>query len=276
MSGCSVYPPSTSRGGAVGGPLSSGAKVLGESAARFGSCACSHCDGGVVTVRDHVATTLGSGEAEIPSPTGSRADLRGAPATVPVRGRRRPGLIALGALLASVGALLVVWMVGAAGQRQEVLVVRQELAYGDTVTPESLGIARVSVDPGVEVVPASRRTIVLGLVATTRLTPGSLLTERAVAPVSGPEGGQVLVPLALPLERMPAGGLRPGDRLLAVTTQPEQSASASFPAVVARVGEMDVNGVSVIDVTTAAANGPGLAVAAAEGRIAVLVQPSAG
>lgn len=207
----------------------------------------------------------------IPSPTGQRGDSLQGP---PVRGRRRPWLIALGALLASIGALAVVWMVGAAGQRQEVLVVRQELAYGDEVTSADLGIARVSVDPGVAVVPASRRSDMVGLIATTRLTPGSLLTGDALSPRSGPVAGQVLVPVALPAERMPAGGLQPGDRILAVTTQAEQGAAASIPAVVVRVGDMDVNGVSVVDVTAAAADGPRLTVSAAQDAVAIVVQPT--
>lgn len=183
-------------------------------------------------------------------------------------------MIALGALLASVGALVVVWMVGAAGQRQEVLVLRQELAYGDELSASDLGVARVSVDPGVAVIPASRRAEVVGLVAATHLSPGTLLTREALSADPGPAPGQVLVPLALPVERLPAGGLRAGDRILAVTTEAEEAGRASVAAVVARVGEMDVNGTTVIDVTTAAVNGPRLTVAAAEGHVAIVVQPS--
>ncbi len=171
------------------------------------------------------------------------------------------------------GALGVVWMVGAAGQRQEVLVVRQQLAYGDEVTAAVLGVARVSVDPGVDVVPASRRSEVVGLTVATRLTPGMLLTHEALSAQSGPPAGKVLVPLALAAERMPAGGLQTGDRILAVPTQSPPGAPVSIPAVVERVGEMDVNGVSVVDVTTAAQDGPRLAVAAAEGAVAIVVQP---
>lgn len=192
--------------------------------------------------------------------------------TPSVRGRRRPWLIALGALLASMGALGVVWMAGAAGQRQEVLVVRQELAYGDEVTAAVLGVSRVSVDPGVEVVPASGRSEVIGLTAATRLTPGMLLTQEALSAQSGPPAGKVLVPVALAAERMPAGGLQTGDRILAVPTQ-LPGAPVSIPAVVERVGDVDINGVGVIDVTTAAQDGPRLAVAAAEGAVAIVVQP---
>lgn len=204
------------------------------------------------------------------------ADRHMGPTVLPVRGRRRPWLIALGVLFACVGALGVVWMVGAAGQRQEVLVVRHELAYGDEVTAADLGIARVSVDPGVKVIPAARRSEVIGLVADTRLAPGTLLTSDSLTSRGGPAAGQVLVPVALAADRMPAGGLQAGDRILAVTTRSEQGTSSTAPAVVVRVGPMDVNGVSVVDVTTSASYGPSLAVAAADGSVAIVVQPSEG
>ena len=115
------------------------------------------------------------------------------------------------------------WLVGAAGQRQEVLAVRAELAYGEVVTADDITIARVSVDPGIAVLPGADRDAVVGQVATTRLTPGMLLTEGMVEPVGEPGPGRVLVPIAVPAERMPAGGLRAGDRILAVDSEPAGS-----------------------------------------------------
>lgn len=220
----------------------------------------------------------------VPAPTRGGASRSGAshPGFVlpAVRGRRRPWLVALGVLLAAVGALSVVWLVGAAGQRIEVLVMRQELNYGQPITAESVGIARVSVDPGVAVMPASERDLVIGQYAVTHLVPGALLAADMVAPDAGPAPGQVLVPLAVPSERMPAGGLRAGDRILAVdsggvTSAPgDGAAGRAYAATVVRVGATDVNGIAVVDVTTAAADGSPLAVAAANGQIAVVVQPS--
>ena len=198
----------------------------------------------------------------------------------PVRGRRRPWLLGLGALLAALGSLTVVWLVGAAGQRQEVLAVRAELAYGEVVTADDITIARVSVDPGISVLPGADRDVVVGQVATTRLTPGMLLTEGMVEPVGEPGPGRVLVPIAVPAERMPAGGLRAGDRILAVDSEPAGSdvgasvAAAPTAATVVRVGPADINGVTVVDVTTAAAAGPRLAAAAANGRVALIVEPT--
>lgn len=196
----------------------------------------------------------------------------------PVRGRRRPWLVALGAFLAATGALLVVWMVGAAGQRQEVLVLRQDVPYGQQVTNADLAVTRVSVDPGVEVVPAADRDRVAGLVAATTLTAGALLTPASVETAGEPGPGRVLVPVPLPAERLPAGGLRPGDRILAVGTASAESPASTLavPSRVVRVGSMDVNGVSVVDVSVASQDGSRLAVAAAQGAVAIVVQPSGG
>jgi hypothetical protein len=140
------------------------------------------------------------------------------------------------------------------------------------------------VDPGVAVVPASHADGLVGQVATTRLVPGMLLAAEMVGPAAEPGAGRVLVPVALPAERMPAGGLRAGDPVLAVDAGTpadpaagEGSAAlapAAVPAVVVRVGATDVNGTTVVDVTTSSVDGPALAVAAANGRVALVVQPS--
>jgi hypothetical protein len=209
----------------------------------------------------------------------ARSTERPGAGLAPVRGRRRPWLLGLGALLAALGSLTVVWLVGAAGQRQEVLAVRADVAYGQVVTAEDITIARVSVDPGIAVLPRADRDAVVGQVATTRLAPGMLLTAGMVEPAGEPGPGRVLVPIAVPAERMPAGGLRAGDRILAVDSDaagPEAAvagAAAPTAATVVRVGPADINGVTVVDVTTAAADGPRLAVAAANGHVALIVEP---
>ena len=194
---------------------------------------------------------------------------------VEARGRRRPWLIAAGFLLSAVGALAVTWLVGAAGQRQEVLVVRQSVEYGEVIEAGDLGVARVSVDPGVGVIAAEQRDSLIGQVAATRLTPGMLLVAGAVEPGGEPGSGRVLVPIAVAAERMPAGGLRAGDRILAIDAEPPegQPVGVGIPATVVRIGAMDVNGVTVVDVTVGPADGPELAIAAANGRVALVVQP---
>jgi hypothetical protein len=180
-------------------------------------------------------------------------------------------------LLSAVGALAVVWLVGAAGQRTEVLVMRSEVPYGQAISVDDLGVARVSVDPGVAVVPSTERPLVVGQYAATQLHPGMLLAPEMVTPASGPTPGQAHVPVAIVAERMPAGGLRAGDRILLVDAGDAAAPGAparTFAASVMRIGVTDVNGVTVIDVATSLGDAPGLSVASANGRVAVVVQAS--
>lgn len=218
----------------------------------------------------------GSGGTAV-SDAGSAADsaapthrpARGPGVTLaPVRGQRRPWVFGLGALLATLGALSVVWLVGAAGQRQEVLAVRTDVTYGQELTAADVTLARVSVDPGVAVVPWAERSAVIGQVATTHLSPGMLLTSGMVEPVGEPAVGRVLVPLALPAKRLPAAGLRAGDRILVVG--PDRT--APIAATVVRVAAPDIDGISVVDVTTSPGAGTELAATAAESDVALVVE----
>ena len=124
----------------------------------------------------------------------------------------------------------------------------------------------------------------VGQVATTQLLPGMLLVPGMVEESGDPRSGSVLVPIAVAGDRMPAGGLRAGDRILAVHTTVDEapagigadSSVGAVPATVVRVGPPDVNGVSVVDVTVAAGDGPALAVAAVGGQVALVLQPMGG
>lgn len=202
---------------------------------------------------------------------------RDPPVMAPTRGRRRPGLLVAGITVTIVGALVAVWLVNSAAHRVPVLVVARPVAAGSTITAADLAEAEVSVDATVATVPGSRRDEVVGRVAATDLVQGALLAPSQVTDQTPPAAGQVLVVLALPSARMPAGGLRPGDPVLVVDTPPADAdpptrPPATIPAVVVRVGPPDLNGVSAVDVTVAVGDGPALAARAATGRIAVVVQ----
>jgi hypothetical protein len=200
---------------------------------------------------------------------------------VTARGRRRPWVVALGLFLASTGTVVIVWLVGVAGKRVEVLVLRQDVPYGQAIALADLGIARVSVDPGVAMVPASDRAAVVGQYPQAPLSTGMLLTPSAYTTLSGPPSGKAIVPLAIPEERMPAIGLKAGDRVLIVdagdVAQAPLDAGAhgafglSTQATVARVGAADLNGVSVVDVLAASSAAPRLAIASVRGQVALVI-----
>ena len=194
------------------------------------------------------------------------------------KSRRRPALLALGAGLMGIGVLTGAWLVNGAGDRQSVLAVARTVQFGAVITADDLTRAEVSLDPAVSTVPARDIGQIVGRVAATDLTPGSLLTRSAVTDVAPPTRGQVLVAIALPTSRMPAGSLQPGDRVLVVDTPPAGGDAPTLPpttiaATVVRLGPPDLNGMTVVDVTVASADGPALAARSATGRIALVLQP---
>ena len=194
------------------------------------------------------------------------------------RARRRPALLAVGVSLSALGVLGGTLLVNQAGTREPVLTLRRPVAFGSVITADDLATVMISHDPGLASIPASELTLAVGKVAATQLAPGSLLTLSELADSAPPAAGQVLVAVAVPPSRLPAGSLQPGDTVLVVDTPAPGADAPTLPpstvaATVVRLGAPDVNGVTVVDVTVAAASGPALAARSATGRIALVVQP---
>lgn len=217
----------------------------------------------------------------IPSRSGAEQSARTLPpaplAPLP-KARRRPALLALGAGLMALGVLSGAWLVNGAGDRQSVLAVARAVPFGTVITAGDLTRAEVSLDPAVATVPANEIGQIVGRIAATDLTPGSLLTRSAVTDVAPPVRGQVLVAIAVSTTRMSAGGLQAGDRVLVVDTpaagaDPPTLPPTTIAATVVRLGTTDLNGVTVVDVTVTSADGPALAARSATGRIALVLQP---
>ena len=212
---------------------------------------------------------------------GARASGHGvmrAPPLIPVRGRRRPGLLAAGLMLAALGGLVTVWLVNSAAHRVPVLVVARPVSVGTTLTDDDLARTDVSVDADVRTVSADEASQVVGRVAASDLAPGQLLAPASLADAGPPGPGRVLVVLSLPAARMPASWLPPGDRLFVVDTPPTDAGPpttppATIPATVVRVGAPDLNGVTAVDVSAAAGDGPSLAARSATRGFAVIGQP---
>lgn len=174
----------------------------------------------------------------------------------------------------------MVWLVQAAGDREPVLVAARDIPAGTVITEADLAVARVSVDPGVTTVAAVHRTDLLGRIPTGDIPAGALLAQRQFGEFGPPLPGQVLVPVAVPISRMPLEPLHAGDRVLVVDTpaaeaDPPTTLPGSIPVEIERVGAADVNGIVVVDVSVAAGDGPALAARSATGRIALVLQPRA-
>ena len=208
------------------------------------------------------------------------ADARPSPMPVSpaVRGRRRPWLAAFGIALSVLGALAGFWMVNAAGDRVPVLALASDVEFGATIGDRDLRVVDVAVDAGLDTVSADRLDSVVGLTAATSLTAGALLSDGALTAVAPPPQGDLLLGVAVPAGRMPTSQLLPGDSVLVVETpanesEPLTTPPRTFRVSLVRVAEPDLNGVTVLDVTLDAGDGPSLAALSATGRVAVVVEP---
>lgn len=224
------------------------------------------------------ATTTAPAETAGASSAGPLPPLPVAPRPPGLRRRRRRGLLGLGVALVVLGVLGAVWLAAGAGDTVSVLAVARPVALGEVITDADLTVARVVADPALNPVPAARRDQVVGRRAATALLPGSLLTGGQVTDASPPAAGFALVGVAVRAAQMPDEPLRPGDRLLVVSTPPvDGEVTTDPPATVAvtvvGVGARDDTGLRVVDVTVPAAEAAELAARAATGRVALVLQP---
>ncbi|GEK19909.1 SAF domain-containing protein [Cellulomonas xylanilytica] len=212
---------------------------------------------------------------------GSAGAALRAPNVVAPRGRRRPALVVAGVAMAVIGALAAVWLVSSSGQRVDVVVLARDVPYGSTITRDDLTTAAVSVEATVATVSARDLRDVVGQTAATVLAKGSLLSPAEVTTTGVVQPGEVLVPLPLTVEKMPAGGLTAGEHLGIVDAPPQGADPVpeeplSLSATVVRVGVPDINGLVIVDVMTDVEDGPAVAMRAATGRFALVVVPAQG
>jgi hypothetical protein len=178
------------------------------------------------------------------------------------------GLTALGALIA--------WQVyGIAGHRTPVLVMARDVPIGRQLAPQDLRTVALGLDPGAQTVEASDKSTIIGKRAAVDLKAGGLLSAAHVTDAVVPGPGQVIVPVALKPSRLPARGIRTGDRVV-VSAIPAGGASGAYPALVDRVGQVNADELVVVDLVVPASAGTALARQAATGEIALVLQSRAG
>ncbi|MGP4009958.1 SAF domain-containing protein [Streptomyces sp. 4N124] len=188
-----------------------------------------------------------------------------APPRVSAR-RRRPGVIALSLALIAAGGAGVAVLLLQVGQRTEVVTVVRDVQVGQVVTEDDLGTASVALDPAVKAVRGTDLDSVVGRRAAVELKPGSLLAPSQVTKDSLVKAGEQLVPIGLKPEQVPATALVPGQKveLVHVPAQGQTDTgktSDTLPQTIAgRVVKASTaapgTGIVVVDVATAAQEGP--------------------
>ncbi|MGF1645863.1 MAG: SAF domain-containing protein [Kineosporiaceae bacterium] len=155
---------------------------------------------------------------------------------------RRPVLVTLGVLLVAGGALSAGLLALGLDERSPALVAARDIAAGEEITADALTEAPVAAD-GVELIPAGAAEQVIGTFAVTTIPAGRLLDTAMLARSEFLGDGQAAVGLAVPPGRLPAEGLRPGDRVAVVSVpQGGPAREVSGDAVVSTVGAPDADG----------------------------------
>ncbi|MGI5211388.1 SAF domain-containing protein [Plantactinospora sp. CA-290183] len=190
----------------------------------------------------------------------------------------RPGLLGLAVLLIALGGLGSAFAVSSVRATGNYLAVARAVPVGTALSADDVVTVQVAGGQGLAPVPADRLGEVLGKRATVTLTPGTLLTMAQLTdkPLLGP--GQQQVSVGLKPSEVPAKKLRPGDKVLLLST-PGRDTEAGAPATRFQA--------TVIDMATPAANSvvlylalavrdvPAVVSLAASDRIAVVLSAAA-
>ncbi|MEO3745172.1 SAF domain-containing protein [Plantactinospora sp. B5E13] len=204
-----------------------------------------------------------------------------APVTPPriVRQRRmRPGLLGLAVLLIALGGLGSAFAVTSVRATGSYLAVARTVPVGATLSADDVLTVQVAGGQGLDPVPADRIGEVLGKRATVTLTPGTLLTMAQLTdkPLLGP--GQQQISLGLKPAEVPAKRLRPGDKVLLLSTpgrdDPGNAPPTRFQATVIDMATPASNTV-VLYLALATKDVPPVVALASDGRIAVVLNAAA-
>ncbi|MFF4317088.1 SAF domain-containing protein [Streptomyces sp. NPDC001507] len=148
-----------------------------------------------------------------------------------------------------------------------VTVVR-DVQVGQVLTENDLGRASVALDPAVKAVRTDDLKSVVGKRAAVELKPGTLLAASQVTKDALVKAGEQLVPIGLEPKEIPATALVPGQRVQLVhvpaqgTTDTDTGKTSDVlpqtigGRVVKASGAAPGTGIVVVDVATAAAEGP--------------------
>ncbi|HET6953511.1 MAG TPA: SAF domain-containing protein [Acidimicrobiales bacterium] len=185
--------------------------------------------------------------------------------------------MAVGALLALLGAWAGMILVATAGGREETLALAADVGRGEQIEPDDLKVVRVAADAGVATVPAGDRDVVVGRIAASDLPEGSLLSRDQLLD----EGARLVtideavVGARLAPGAAPRGEVPPGTPVLVVVGPPgaggEGEGVTEVSGWLRDIGEPAENtGAREASLVVPASSAAAVAAAAADDRIAVV------
>lgn len=201
-----------------------------------------------------------------------------APALPQPKRRRRPLLLAAGAVLVVLGGLGAYGLATGASHRVAVAALAVDVPWGQTITAADLIEAQIVTDPALHPLAWADRGSAVGHLAAADLHAGALLTDRDIMAGQIPADGQALVGVAVKPGMLPtteltaqqqvwitrAGGDQPAP-------QPTGEQTGPIRAVVFTVGTPDASGERTVDVLVASADAATVASWSAAGVAAIIV-----
>ncbi|WP_407343388.1 SAF domain-containing protein [Pengzhenrongella phosphoraccumulans] len=183
--------------------------------------------------------------------------------------RRRPAVAVAALAAAALGSVTIAWVWTSTTTASEVLVVTGEVPRGAVIEASDLGTARITLDPLLKPIDASRRSEIVGQRAAAELTVGAIVTGSMFQSETVPGEGTSLVAVALPPEQATGLDLQGGDQVKVVQTAPAgQVAEGNPPFTVAEVAAVHPaleTGATVVSLTVPVADAPVLAARIASG-----------
>lgn len=185
-------------------------------------------------------------------------------------------------LIAGVGIIALCALLGAvlynnASHRQQVLALAHDIKAGQTIQRSDLKSVGIAAEGSVATVRTEDARDLMGKVATSNLSAGTILTEDAVAPIDPPKPGEAVVGAALKRGQFPTS-LRVGDNVLVVvgasTASSTSQVSTPDPirATVAELGEFDeTTGVATVSLKLSNENAATVAAAGSASSLSLAV-----
>ncbi|SCL16459.1 SAF domain-containing protein [Micromonospora inyonensis] len=202
-----------------------------------------------------------------------------APPRVVRQRRMRPGLLGLAVLLIALGGLGAAFAVTSVRATGTYLAVARPVGVGTVLSADDLMSVQVAGGQGLKPVPAGDIDDVIGKRAAVTLTPGTLVTQAQLTdkPLLGPDQQQLA--LGLKPSEVPARALRPGDRVLLVST-PVKSSDGRTPTSATRFtatvidSDTPETGTVVVYLAVSVRDVPAVVALNAERRIALVLTGS--
>lgn len=237
-----------------------------------------------MSLRTEARTTSSAAPTRRDAPPASRLDgaqgrVPAAPALPQPKRRRRPLLLAAGAVLVVLGAVGAYGLASSASHRVAVVALAADVAWGQPIAAADLVEAQIATDPALHSMPWADRNTVIGHLAATDLHAGSLLNSDDVMAGQIPTAGQALVGVAVKPGQLPVTELVARQRVWITradrdTQNVGQNAgqqTGPIRAVVYTVGAADASGGRTVDVLVDSADAATVADWSAAGVAAIIL-----